>query len=56
MSKYGDYEKMNMTQLMRHINRLEWAANTEEDYKWKKVHLYYREGCIQLLLKRFLGD
>ena len=47
------YDKMNMEMLMRNINRLEWAADTTDDPKWRKEHLNQRKYVITLLLKRF---
>lgn len=47
------YEKMKMTQLVHHINRLEWAADTTKDYKWRKVHIQQRQFLIELLLEKF---
>ena len=47
------YDKMNMEMLMRNINRLEWAADTDDDPKWRIEHLRQRKYFITLLLKRF---
>ena len=47
------YDKMNMEMLMRNINRLEWAADTTDDPKWRREHLRQRKYLITLLLKRF---
>jgi hypothetical protein len=50
----NDYDKMRMTQLVQNIHRLEWAADTTDDPKWRKIHLYYRDYCIRLLLEKFM--
>jgi hypothetical protein len=47
------YDKMKMKDLVRQINRLEWAADTTDDYEWQKYHLSERLYCIRLLLDRF---
>ena len=49
----SSYDKMKMKDLVRQINRLEWAADTTDDYKWRKHHLSERLYCIRLLLDRF---
>ena len=47
------YDKMKITQLVRHINRLEWAAETTDDYKWAKQHQSERQYCIDILISKF---
>jgi len=46
-------KNMSMEYIVRQIHRLEWAAETTPDYKWRKHHLYDREYFIKLLLEKF---
>jgi hypothetical protein len=47
------YDKMTITQLVRNINRLEWAAETTDDYKWAKHYRSERQWCIDILISKF---
>ena len=51
----NNYDKMNLTNLVRNMHRLEWAADTDDDPLWRKEHLYQRKYVINLILQKFIA-
>ena len=53
--KMNNYDKMNLTNLVRNMHRLEWAADTTDDPKWRIEHLNQRKYVINLILQKFIA-
>jgi hypothetical protein len=50
----NNYDKMNLTNLVRNMHRLEWAADTDDDPNWVIHHLNQRKYVINLILQKFI--
>lgn len=49
----NNYDRMDLTKLVRNMHRLEWAADTTDDHLWREEHLSQRDYVIALILKKF---
>ena len=46
------WEDQSTAALKRHVDRLEWAADTTDDPLWRKQHLKDRETCLRIIAER----
>ena len=42
--------------LKRQVERLQWAADTTPDYRWRKQHLLDKETCEKIIAERSKGE
>lgn len=46
------WDKRTTEHLKRQIERLQWAADTTPDYRWRAQHLRDKETCEKIIEER----